>query len=350
MAAKRISRYEYLRLFLLFLTFSSRAFIFNCSLCGNVYTSVKMIVFTPRILKDKSLSRPIYKLQRHGFLCIHLPFSKDIAVCMDVERNPGQTLSIHYRDFSLNENHWNSSNYATSTGSYYTSDAGDSFINRHLNTFYNFRYYDHLTVPCAFTGQKFVNFRGSRAGCHVKSKFTNRIWPIKTVESRRAFPAVVKNLHTSVNKNNLVQINITSNQTTDCSSKMAPSPLKLCFFGLLNCRSVCNKYYVVDKDFDIFAITETWLNPGDCDDFVTGSLIPNGYRFLHSAREGRGGGVGLLFKSLLKVKQTSVDYLDTITCFEAMEVEVKVNSQIVLILISIVLHRHLQTIFLSAFS
>ena len=57
----------------------------------------------------------------------------------------------------------------------------------------------------------------------------------------------------------------------------------------------------MDKDFDILAITETWLNPRDCDDFVIGSLIPIGYRFLHSAREGRGGGVGLPFKSSLKI-------------------------------------------------
>ena len=106
----------------------------------------------------------------------------------------------------------------------------------------------------------------------------------------------------------------------------------------------------MDKDFDIFAITETWLNPGDCDDFVIGSLIPNGYRFLHSAREGKGGGVGLLFKKLLKVKQTSMDYLDTMTSFEAMEVEVEVNYQIVLILIAIVTHRYLQTNSLPAFS
>ena len=66
---------------------------------------------------------------------------------------------------------------------------------------------------------------------------------------------------------------------------------------------------------------------------MIGSLIPNGYRFLHSAREGRGGGVGLLLKSSLKVKQTSMDYLDTIISFEAMEVEVEVNFQIVSILI-----------------
>ena len=40
----------------------------------------------------------------------------------------------------------------------------------------------------------------------------------------------------------------------------------------------------------------------------------------------------MLFKSPLKVKQTFMDYLDTITSFEAMEVE-KVNCHIVSILI-----------------
>lgn len=160
MAAKRINCYEYFRLFLLFLAFSSGAFTFNCSFCGDVHISVKMIVFTSRILKNKSLFRPVYKLQRHGYLCIHLPFSKDIALCMDVERNPGPTLPIHYRDFSLNEHHWNSSKYATSTGTYYTSDAGDSFINRHLNKFYNFCYYDHSTVPRALLARNWLTFAG----------------------------------------------------------------------------------------------------------------------------------------------------------------------------------------------
>ena len=112
------------------------------------------------------------------------------------------------------------------------------------------------------------------------------------------------------------------------SNKSTLSAPKFCLFGLLNCRSVRNKYlsikdYVVDKDFDIFAITETWLNTGDYDNFIIGSLIPNGYRFLHSARDGRGGGVGLLFKSSLPVKQTSKVCLDTFVSFEAIESEVK---------------------------
>ena len=89
----------------------------------------------------------------------------------------------------------------------------------------------------------------------------------------------------------------------------------------------------MDKDFDIFDINETWLNTGDYDNFVMGSLLPNGYRFLHCARDGRGGGVGLLFKSSLLVKQTSKVYLDTFISFEAIESEVKVFSQSVSILI-----------------
>ena len=87
------------------------------------------------------------------------------------------------------------------------------------------------------------------------------------------------------------------------------------------------------QHFVIFAITETWLNTGDYDNFVVGSLIPTGYRFLHSARDGRGGGVGLLFKSSLPVKQTSKVYLDTFISFEAIESEVKVFSQSVSFLI-----------------
>ena len=180
------------------------------------------------------------------------------------------------------------------------------------------------------------------SGLEVKSGTTDRVWPIDTVESRRTFPSKVKNLHNAVNKNNLVQICITSNRKPVISNKSTLSAPKFCLFGLLNCRSVRNKYlsikdYVVDKDFDIFAITETrtetWLNTGDYDNLVIGSLIPNGYRFLHSARDGRGGGVGLLFKSSLPVKQTSKVYLDTFISFEAIECEVKIFSQSVSILI-----------------
>ena len=39
------------------------------------------------------------------------------------------------------------------------------------------------------------------------------------------------------------------------------------------------------QHFGIVDITETWLNTGDYDNFVIGSLIANGYRFLHRGQK-----------------------------------------------------------------
>lgn len=71
---------------------------------------------------------------------------------------------------------------------------------------------------------------------------------------------------------------------------------------LINARSVCNKTLiikdlVVDYNIDLLGITETWLGT-EGNDVIIGELCPTGYRFAHTPRPlGRGGGVGLLFKS-----------------------------------------------------
>ena len=79
---------------------------------------------------------------------------------------------------------------------------------------------------------------------------------------------------------------------------------KLC---MLNAQSIRNKatefvYLVVDNKYDIVAITEIWLKPGD--DVVIGDITSAGYSFDHVPRPGIkiGGGVGLLYKSNLSVK------------------------------------------------
>ena len=78
------------------------------------------------------------------------------------------------------------------------------------------------------------------------------------------------------------------------------------------------KDYTVDHDIDIFALTETWLEPGDSDRLLIEELIPPGYRFLHNPRSiGRDGGVGMLFKSSLKVKQEETIVTDS---FEYMQI------------------------------
>ncbi|CAB4007118.1 RNA-directed DNA polymerase from mobile element jockey, partial [Paramuricea clavata] len=63
------------------------------------------------------------------------------------------------------------------------------------------------------------------------------------------------------------------------------------------------KDFVVDKDTDILALTETWLPPSG-NDLIIGDLCPTGYSFLHTPRHGSiGGGVGLLFKESLNIKR-----------------------------------------------
>ena len=105
-----------------------------------------------------------------------------------------------------------------------------------------------------------------------------------------------------------------------CLPKVTTCCLKFC---LINTRSVRNKTMVVkdfavDNDVDILVLTETWLRPGNIDDIDVGPLCPTGYRFLHVPRsQGRGGGVGVLFKDSLDVNTSVTDSFET---FEFMDV------------------------------
>ena len=44
-------------------------------------------------LGSRSLARPIYSWSKHGYSCIYLPLSEDLAICMDVELNCGAPLA-----------------------------------------------------------------------------------------------------------------------------------------------------------------------------------------------------------------------------------------------------------------
>ena len=116
-----------------------------------------------------------------------------------------------------------------------------------------------------------------------------------------------------------------------CLPKVTTCCLKFC---LMNTRSVRNKTMVVkdfavDHDVDILALTETWLRPGNIDDIDVGALCPTGCRFLHVPRsQGRGGGVGVLFKDSLDVNTSVTVSFET---FEFMNVRLR-NCQSVRIL------------------
>ena len=102
-----------------------------------------------------------------------------------------------------------------------------------------------------------------------------------------------------MNLNNLISVTTTNSSKINCRCVQ---------FCVLNVRSIKNKtlavkYFVVDQDIDILALTETWLRPGNIDDVEIRALCPIGYRFLHVPRgHSRGGGVGLLFKDTLQKK------------------------------------------------
>ena len=104
--------------------------------------------------------------------------------------------------------------------------------------------------------------------------------------------------------NNLVQV---KRQPQNLSTE------KTLIFCLLNARSINNKSLqikdsVVDRHIDILAVTETWLKADECCDYITCDVTPTGYTFVHSPRlNGIVGGVGMLYRTNLKVQQLKSD-------------------------------------------
>jgi hypothetical protein len=90
--------------------------------------------------------------------------------------------------------------------------------------------------------------------------------------------------------------------------------------GMQNCRSVRNKCttvseYVLDKDLDVFCLTETWLSNYDAID--VSDLCPQGYSFINYPRDnGKGGGIGIIHRSGLVIKQTKLHLKDYYRTFE----------------------------------
>ena len=65
--------------------------------------------------------------------------------------------------------------------------------------------------------------------------------------------------------------------------------------------------YITTHDHDLVALSETWFNSTDDNDPYISALLPDGYDIRHVDREQgkRGGGVALIYKSLIKVISSS---------------------------------------------
>ena len=124
-------------------------------------------------------------------------------------------------------------------------------------------------------------------------------------------------------RNNLIKIACT---------RMVPSfkPSLATHFCLLNTRSLKNKGtlvhdYIVDRKVDILALTETWLSPGNVNEFEINETTPNGYAFLHAPRHTRGGEVAVVYRKSLHLKQNPT--YDEFKSFEHMDLTVKSASK-----------------------
>ena len=113
-----------------------------------------------------------------------------------------------------------------------------------------------------------------------------------------------------VNSSNLIRIKMDANQSI--------RDLKLNLtLSLLNAQSIKNKELILHgqlthHDVDICILTETWLSDNDLDrtwlQYTVLNKVP--YQMLTSNRKGRkGGGVALIAKSHLRVKQIGEDQL-----------------------------------------
>ena len=299
----------------------------DCCVGVRKYVSSLGRVFKP----NKPLARPIYSWSKHGYTCIYLPSSEDLAICMDVELNPGPTLVKPVVHHLLNSEEYGFSHCAADS---------DCVAVRHVYA------RDELLALCPFRintldrrRTHYMRYRGTRAGRLAKMKRTLKVMDIPTIVRPRTFidentpgngPLDFKR---AANLSNLIFIKPclkAQNIRNSLSGTMS------CSFGLLNCRSVRNKSvilkdYIVERNFDIFAITETWLRSADSDEVVIGDLVPTGYFFHHIPREARGGGVGIMLKRSLdaEIHRTGTSY----TFFEAIGVHLKVLSRDIYILV-----------------
>ena len=123
---------------------------------------------------------------------------------------------------------------------------------------------------------------------------------------------VFRSRQDGVNKNNLVNVEITRNNAT----VLQRSNTRL---ALVNSRSIKNKdlmlhQHLVEKEIDICVVTETWLGQTDSNKIWYESTVlnRNEFQLFPSNRQGRrGGGIALVTKANIKTKLLDEGQLNT---------------------------------------
>ncbi|MGK2863853.1 MAG: endonuclease/exonuclease/phosphatase family protein [Chitinophagaceae bacterium] len=79
-------------------------------------------------------------------------------------------------------------------------------------------------------------------------------------------------------------------------------------------KPIILKQFIKDYKIDVLGLSETWLSPDELPSTIN-SIVPDGFSFTHIPRPtGRGGGVGFIYKSELKVLNFKMNAFPTFEC------------------------------------
>ena len=91
---------------------------------------------------------------------------------------------------------------------------------------------------------------------------------------------------------------------------------------------VYNTDLYLDRELDALFLTETWLS--ESDDVPITELTPEGFHFIHAPRKSRrGGGVGIVYKSDIKVQQNEWSFA---SC-EGLDMHIRIENKPVRVLL-----------------
>ena len=264
----------------------------------------------------------ISKWSKHGETVLAIPAHNsliNVTICMDVHPNPGPAVN-EGNEHNLGKTSVNDRHFQTTP----SFCMGGSVINFSRSQLINLRYESNFPVSsrllALLKSHMLLKYRGSRAG--------------KKQRIRQIFVQAGHRISYKWNYNRYADFtNLTYIHCLPLSKVNSQKPaVESMTMAYVNCRSINRNGFklkdcVVDNDYDLIGITETWLPiEQSLSNHIIRDFCPKGYKMVHIPRSSsqRGGGVGILHKDTLDLKITET--VNTFASFECIERLLKLDS------------------------
>ena len=276
----------------------------------------------------------IIKQSKHGSTYIAPPsrlFVIDLTVHVDMSANPGPDVHLKPKYGKLNDHHLPcvintlhsiqySSGWLVHSSLPYASDM-------FLRNFNQLQMSDVTWGIGQTNSRRRHQINTRKSALNINEHLTSGQYPIQTRIT--TLSRSTRSYYKRSELENLIEI---------ARTPMVPSfkPSQAMHFCVLNTRSLKNittlvHDYVVDRKEDILALTATWLAPGYANDLEINETTPNSYAFLHAPRCTRGGGVAVIYRMSLHLKQNPIHC--KFILFEHMDLTVKSVSNSIRVIV-----------------